>query len=59
MIWVTDGNSAAAFGSATRRWLCMERNRLLAGHTDSEHKAEQMGQILAVTDQLLLEHEEA
>lgn len=56
---ITDGNSAAAFGSATRRWLCMERNRLLAGHTDSEHKAEQMGQILAVTDQLLLEHEEA
>lgn len=28
-------------------------------HTDSEHKKEQMGQILSVTDQLLLEHEEA
>lgn len=27
--------------------------------TQTEHKAEQMGQILAVTDQLLLEHEEA
>lgn len=27
-------------------------------HKDSKHKKEQMGQILGVTDQLLLEHEE-